>query len=132
VANDMILLREEQQAGVPNFSEDKRRAPIFVPTNSVIINRNTYHIPESLKINYIPPDYSFDTPYMQASVSYARGDGTITVESRCRLKRATIPKQGFDQVKQIRDELDKKSESYIIIQKKTSITPEAESWIKKQ
>ncbi len=54
VANDMVLLKEEQQGDVPDFSEDTRHYPIFVPTNSLIINRNTYHIPDSLKINFIP------------------------------------------------------------------------------
>ena len=50
VVNDMVLLREQDQGDVPDFSEDKRLYPIFVPTNSLIINRNTYHIPEGLKI----------------------------------------------------------------------------------
>ena len=65
VANDMVLLKEEQQGDVPNFSEDTRHYPIFVPTNSLIINRNTYHIPEGLKISFVPQDYNLETDFMQ-------------------------------------------------------------------
>jgi hypothetical protein len=132
VANDMVLLREEQQGGIPNFLESTRRYPIFVPTNSLIINCNTYHIPEGLKINFIPPDYDLKTDFMEASVKYTKGDGTVLVESAYQLKRITIPKQGFADVKKFRDELDKKSELYIILQKKSNVAPETETWIKKQ
>jgi ATP-dependent DNA helicase PIF1 len=131
-ANDMILLREEQQADVPNFSEDKRRYPIYVPTNSLIVNRNTYHIPEGLKIKFIPSDYNLNTGFMRASVKYTKGDGTITVASEYGLKRASIPRQGFEDVKKFREELAKKNDLYIVLQKKTNIAPEAESWIKNQ
>ena len=118
VANDMVLLREEQQGDVPDFSENKRHYPIFIPTNSLIINRNTYHIPEGLKINFIPPDYNLTTDFMQVSTKYTKGDGTITVESIYHLKRATIPVQGYADVKKFRDELDKKNELYIVLKKK--------------
>ena len=126
----MVLLREEQQGDVPDFSEDKRHYPIFVPTNSLIISRNTYHIPDSLKINFIPPDYNLETGFMQVSTKYTKGDGTITVESIYHLKRAFIPVQGYADVKKFRDELNKKYELYIVLKKKSNLAPEAESWIK--
>jgi ATP-dependent DNA helicase PIF1 len=132
MANDMILLREEAQGNVPDFSEDKRHYPIFVPTNSLIINRNTYHIPEGLKINFIPKDYNLTTGFMQVSTKYSKGDGTITVESIYHLKRATIPPQGFASVKEFHDALDGKNEMYIVLKKKTNVAPEAETWIKNQ
>ena len=132
VANDMVLLKEEQQGDVPNFSESTRHYPIFLPTNSLIINRNTYHIPEGLKINFVPPDYNLKTDFMQATVKYIKGDGTITVESVYHLNRATIPKQGFGEVKKFRDELDKKNALYIVLKKKTNAAPETETWIKNQ
>ena len=56
LANDMILVRETQQGDVPDFAEDKRRYPIFVPTNSLIKNRNTYHIPDGLKVDFVPAE----------------------------------------------------------------------------
>ncbi len=132
VANDMVLLKEEQQGDVPDFSEGTRRFPIFVPTNSLIINRNTYHIPESLKINFVPQDYSLETAFMQATTKYIKGDGRITVESVYHLKRALIPAQGFADVKEFRDELDKKNGLYIVLKKKTNVAPQAETWIKNQ
>lgn len=132
VANDMLLLKEESQEDVPDFSERTRHFPIFVPTNSLIINRNTYHIPESMKISFVPQDYHLTTNFMQISTAYTKGDGTITVESIYHLKRAFIPVQGFTDVKKFRDELDKKNELYIVLKKKTNVTPQAETWIKKQ
>ena len=98
----------------------------------MIINRNTYHIPEGLKISFVPQDYSLATSFMQVSTKYTKGDGTITVESVYRLKRATIPVQGFADTKKFRDELDKKNELYIILKKKSNIGPETETWIKNQ
>jgi hypothetical protein len=130
VANDMVLLREGQQEGVPDFSEDKRHYSIFLPTNSLIINRNTYHIPEDLKIIFVPSDYDLESDFMQADVKYTKGDGSITVESTYRLKRAAIPRQGFAGVKKFRDELEKKSEQYIVLKKKSNVAPETENWIK--
>jgi len=132
VANDMVLLKEEQPGDVPNFSEDKRHYPIFLPTNSLIINRNTYHIPEGLKINFVPPDYDLRSDFMEASVKYTKDDGTITVESIYHLKRATIPRQGFADVKKFREELDKKNDMYIVLKKLSNVGPETESWIKNQ
>jgi hypothetical protein len=132
VVNDMVLLREEQQGDVPNFSESKRHYPIFVPTNSLIINRNTYHIPDSLKVNFVPPDYDLKTDFMQVSVKYSRGDGTITTESIYRLKRSSVPMQAFEEVKKFREDLNKKNELYIVLQKKSNVAPDTENWVKSQ
>jgi hypothetical protein len=98
----------------------------------LIINRNTYHIPEGLKINFVPPDYDLRSDFMEASVKYTKDDGTITVESIYHLKRATIPRQGFADVKKFREELDKKNDMYIVLKKLSNVGPETESWIKNQ
>ncbi len=118
VANDMILLKEEPQGDIPDFSEDNRSYPIFIPTNSLIISRNTYHIPNSLEISFVPRDFSLATDFMQVTSKYTRGDGTITVENIYHLKRAAIPVQGYAGVKNFSDELAKKNEQYIILKKK--------------
>ena len=132
MANDMVLLREEQQGGMPDFSEDKRRYPVFLPTNSMVINHNTYHIPDGLKINFVPQDFSLKTDFMEASVKYTRGEGTIRVDSIYHLKRVHIPKHSFAQLKAIREALDKKDDLYIILKKNSNITQEAQTWLQKQ
>lgn len=132
VANDMVLLKEEQQGNIPDFSEDTRHYPIFIPTNSLIINRNTYHVPESLKISFVPQNYGLGSDFIQATTKYIKGDGTITVESTYHLKRVSIPVQEFADVKKFSEELDKKNDMYIVLKKKTNIAPEAETWIKNQ
>ena len=128
----MVLLKEQDQGDVPDFSESTRHYPIFVPADSLIINRNTYHVPGNLKVNFVPPDYDLATDFMRVSTKYTKGDGTITVERVYHLKRATIPVQGYPQVKKFRDELQKKTELYIILKKLTNVAPETEAWIKKQ
>jgi ATP-dependent DNA helicase PIF1 len=130
VANDMVLLREQQQDNVPDFSVDKRPYPVFIPTNSLIINRNTYHIPDTMKINYVPPDYDLASDFMRVAVRYIKGDGTITVESAYHLKRASVPVQGFEDIKKFRDALNKKGELYIVLKKKAGMAPETEGWLK--
>ena len=60
---------------------------------------------------------------MQATIKYSKGDGTVTVESIYHLKRATIPRQGFADVKKYRDELDKRTELYIVLKKITNVAP---------
>jgi hypothetical protein len=117
-ANDMVLLKEEQQGEVPDFSQDSRAYPVFIPINSLIINRNTYHIPESLKADFVPQDYSLSTSFMQASVKYTKGDGSITVGSEYHLKRGLIAAQNLGDVKRFRDELDKKGRIYIVLKKR--------------
>lgn len=130
VANDMLLLREQQQADAPDFAEDKRHYPIFIPTNSLIINRNVYHIPGGLKINFIPSGYDLETGFMHANVKYTKGNGTITVESVYHLKRSIIPKQEFADIKRFRDQLNRWNDLFIVLQKKTNLAPEAQQWIR--
>jgi hypothetical protein len=132
VVNDMLLLKEEQQGDVPDFSEDTRHYPVLVPANSLIINRNTYHIPDSLKINFVPQDFNLSAGFMQVSTKYTKGDGAITVESIYHLKRASIPLQGFPDVKKVREELDAKNDLYIVLKRLSNASPETENWIKSQ
>jgi len=132
MANDMMLLREQDQGDVPDFAEDKRHYPIFVPTNSLIINHNTYRIPEGFKIGFVPPNYDFETSFMHVSTKYTRGDGSITVESVYHLKRVTIPVQGFADVKEFRAKLDQKNQLYIVLKKKSNASSATENWIKNQ
>ena len=40
--------------------------------------------------------------------------------------------QGYADVKTMRDELDGKYDLYIVLKKKSSLAPEAETWIKNQ
>jgi hypothetical protein len=132
VANDMLLLREDDPGNVPDFKEDQRHYQVFVPTNSLIINRNTYHLSNGLKINAIPSDYDLSSGFMRAVVKYSKGDGTVTVERDYHLKRATIPPQGFADIKKFREELEQKNQMYIILKRKTSLPPETQNWIQKQ
>ena len=85
-----------------------------------------------MKINFVPPDYDLNTDFMEVSVKYTRGDGTITVESSYRLKRAAIPVQGYAELKKFREDMDKKNDLYIVLKKKTNLAPQAETWIKGQ
>jgi ATP-dependent DNA helicase PIF1 len=132
VVNDMVLVRETEQGDVPDFSEEKRRYPIFVPTNSLIRNHNMYHIPEGLKLEFVPSDYDLEMNFMQVSTKYTRGDNTVTQESTYRLKRATIPTHAYPQVKKLRDELNKKNQEYIVLRKKSNLAPEAKTWLRAQ
>ncbi|MDE2027609.1 MAG: DUF3857 domain-containing protein [Candidatus Omnitrophica bacterium] len=130
VVNDMVLIREQDQGSLPDFHEDSRRYPIFLPTNSLIVNRNTYHVPDSLKISYIPPDFNVSTNFIHASVRYTKGEGTVTVESRYHLKRDLISPQGFAEVRKLREQLADNSRMYIVLKKKTGVPKAAEDWIK--
>ncbi len=132
LANDMILVREAQQGDVPDFAEDKRHYPIFVPTNSLIKNSNTYHIANGLKVDFVPADYDLQTNFMQVTTKYTQGDNTVTVESIYRLKRAVLPAQAYAEVKKFRDELDKKSQQYIVLKKKSNLAPETKTWVRTQ
>ncbi|MBF0511492.1 MAG: DUF3857 domain-containing protein [Candidatus Omnitrophica bacterium] len=132
VANDMILLREQDQGNVPDFSESTRQYSIFIPSNSMVINRNTYHIPDTLTLGSVPEDYHLETSFMAVSTKYTKGVDTITVESIYHLKRTTILLNSFADVRKFRNELDTKSQQYIILKKKTNISQQAQTWIKNQ
>ncbi|MDE2214251.1 MAG: DUF3857 domain-containing protein [Candidatus Omnitrophica bacterium] len=129
--NDMLLLREQDQGDVPDFELNApRHYPIFVPTNSQIIDRITYHVPADLKISYVPPGYDLASAFMTASAKYTKGDGTITVEKIYRIKRALIPPAGFADVEKFCQELAKNNGMYIVLRRKSGVSPETESWLK--
>ena len=69
---------------------------------------------------------------MEVSTKYTKGDGTITVESTYRLKRATVPEQGFLDVKKLREELEQKNGLYIILKRSSNLGQDAQDWIKGQ
>jgi hypothetical protein len=130
-ANDMVLLKEQDEGDVPHFGDAGRRYPVFVPTNSVIINRNIYHVPDSLKIDFVPPDFTLSTGFMQVSIKYTKVDDTVTVESAYHIKRTLIPVQGLPDIQRFRQELDKNAQLYIILRKKSKVSTETKNWIQK-
>ncbi len=132
VANDMVLVKEQQQGNVPDFSQKRRRYPIFVPTHSLIINRNTYHFPDTLKLNFMPKDYNLSSGFMQISARYTKGNGAVTVESIYHMKRATVPLQGWPGVQKFQNELEQRNKLYLVLRKKSDVGFDAEHWIQNQ
>src|SRR5262249_10187310 len=103
--------------------------PIFIPNNSVIINRNTYHVPDSLKINFVPMDFNLENSFVKATVKYTKVDNTVTVESAYHLKRATVPAVGFEDVKKFREELEQKNQLYIVLKRRSNVSSDTQHWI---
>ncbi len=132
VVNDMILLKEEQQGDVPDFASASRKFPIFIPGNSLIKNRNTYHFSSTFKVDFIPQDFDLEVDFIAISSKYEKADQSVSVDSQYRMKRAIVSPDKYDVIKRFRAELYKKNDQYIVLKKKANIAPEAKEWIKKQ
>jgi len=130
--NDMILIKEEDQSDMPDFSDKQRQYPVFVPNNSVIKNSNTYHVPEGFKINFVPSNYSLSGDLMEMTTNYSQKDNLIEIDSTYRIKRCSVPVERYPQLRDFRMELSKKTDQYIILKKSSDISPEAKDWVKKQ
>ena len=130
--NDMILIKEENQFDVPNFSEDRRMFPIFVANNSLIKNINTYHVPEGFKVNFIPPSYSLSIDLMDVQANYQNKENSVEIVSSYRTKRCSMPAERYGQVKDFRKDLFKKNDQYIILKKSFDINPQAKDRINGQ
>jgi len=132
VVNDMILLKEAEQANIPDFSAQERKYPIFVPANSLIRNTNTYHVPDGYKIDFVPQDFKMSIDFVDVSANYdAKGD-SVTVNTVYRMKRALIPAQRYPEIRDFRKELSKKSDQYIILRQRSHASSQAKEWFKKQ
>jgi|GEM_PF-207834 len=132
VANDMILLKESDQSDVPDFAEQKRVYPIFVASNTLVKNTNTYHVPEGYQVNFVPQDYQLGVDFMDVSADYRKDGQTVVVNSLTRMKRARVAPQRYGEVKALRNELYKKNDQYIVLKAVSQVSPEAKDWIKKQ
>jgi len=132
VVNNMVLVKEEQQGSIPDFAEDTRKYPIYVPTNSSVLNRNIYHIPADLRILPLPQDYHLSSDFMEVNVKFSKVNDTVTVDSNYQLKHAIIPLQGLPGVKKFREDLSKKSMQYIVLMNKSNASSETKGWIRKQ
>jgi hypothetical protein len=132
IVNDMILIKEESQADLPDFVSETRRHIIFLPNNSLIKNTNTYHIPEGFKMGSMPASFSLSIDLMDASVTYQQKENTVQVDTAYATKRCSIPLDRYNQVRDFRKELDKKDNQYVVLKKTSDLSPEAKDFIKKQ
>ncbi len=132
IANDMILLKEADQSNLPEISDKPRIYPMFFTVNSVVNNVNEYHWPEEYDIESIPENYDLNTDFMQVAVTYTKRDKSVIVHSRYRTKRLLLEAKRYGEVKTFRDNLMAKNDLYVILKKKSNVSPEAKDWIKKQ
>lgn len=132
VVNNMVLLKEAPQANIPEFSEDKRQHPIFIPGNSIIKSTNIYHIPDGYHIDFLPQQYSLISEFMDILVDYTRGEKTATTNSTYHLKRSTIPAATYPNIKKFCDTLFQKNDQYIVLKQNSQLNPQAKEWIKNQ
>ncbi|MBI3314919.1 MAG: transglutaminase domain-containing protein, partial [Candidatus Omnitrophica bacterium] len=132
VANDMILLKEADQSDVSDFAGQKRVYPIFVASNTLVKNTNTYHVPEGYQVNFVPKDYQMGIDFMDVSADYRKDGQTVVVNTLTRMKRARVSPQRYGEVKAFRNELYKKNDQYIVLKAKSQVSPQAKDWVKKQ
>ncbi len=132
LVNDMILIKEEDQSNMPDFVQESRKNPIFLPNNSLIKNTNVYHLPEGFKISSLPSNYLLSIDLMDVAVNYQQKENTVIVDSSYSTKRYTIPVDHYNQVRDFRKELSKKNDQYIVLKKSSDISSEAKDYIKDQ
>ncbi len=127
IVNDMILIKEETQSDLPDFSAEKRDHPIFVSINSLIKNVNTYHIPDQFKVNFLPQSYTMSIDFMDVEVDYQNKENFIEITSNYHTKRCTIPAERYGQLKNFAKDLFKKNDQYIVLKKSSEPEPTGEA-----
>ncbi len=132
IVNDMILLKEADQSNMPEIPDTKRKSPIFFPTNSLIHNINIYHIPDGYAVDALPDAYDLTSDFMQVKAKYIKADQKVSVDVAYHTKRVTLTANRYDEVKKYRLELDRKSDKYLVLKRKSNVAPQAKDWIKKQ
>lgn len=132
VVNDMMLLKEAEQSSIPEFSAPQRKYPIFLPTNSLIDNLNTYKIPEGFKVDFMPTSYQIGIDFVEINAQYTAKADSVTVHNRYRLKRSMIPPAKYPEVKKFRTEVYKKNDQYIVLKQKSQASVQVKDWIKAQ
>ena len=95
-------------------------------------NTNVYHLPDGFKINTVPPDYSLSIDLMDVNVNYQQKDNVVQIDSAYATKRAMIPIERYNLVKEFRAALAKKSDQYIVFKKTSDISSEAKDFINKK
>lgn len=133
VVNDMILLKEADQSDVPDFAAVDRQYPVFLPTNSLIVNSNVYHVPEGYKIDFLPKDYNLRIDFAEVTGAYkVDQEGAISVDTEYRMQRAKVPAERYKEITDFREALFKKNDQYVVLKKKEQTSEQAKDWIKNQ
>ena len=118
VVNDMIILKEADQSDLPDFLAQNRQYPMFMPTNSLIQNTNVYHLPAGYAIDFLPPNYKLSVDFADINAEYVGADAMATVKTAYRFKRATVPANRYQEIKNFRADVYKKNDQYVVLRKK--------------
>lgn len=115
IVNNMLLLKEQQQNDLPMFEAEQRLYPIFFPTNSTINTTYVYHVPEGLKVDFVPKSYVLKFDFADITVDYVVVAKMVTMTSNYVIKRSTIDPKRYQEVKDFRNEIQKKNDQYIVL-----------------
>ncbi len=132
IVNNMILLKENDQQEIPEFAEIQRTYPIFTPSNTLMQDTNTYHVPDGFAVDSMPENYHLSIDFMEISADYRRDGEKVVTNRLLRIKRNKLPPQRYPEVRDFRRQIAQKSDKYIILKAKSQTTPEAKEWINKQ
>lgn len=87
------------------FTEAKRKNPIFNPINSLIEEVTTYRVPKGYSVYYMPPDLKIDNGFASVSRKYEKTADGIKVTEMTRFKRVQLPSTDYDKLKKFYDTL---------------------------
>ncbi len=119
VVNDMIIIKDDMDNRMQDFTEKERQFPIFMPNNMLMKTSASYVIPEGYYVDYTPPDYKIAVDFMELKKNLVKeGEHNLKVESTYSLKRGELPAQRYPEVKDFMKEFYKQTNQYIVLKKK--------------
>lgn len=120
VTDDMMIINIDGYSYRSSFVQKERTRPIFNPANYKGERFYTYHIPDNFEISHLPKDLDLDSGIMSYQRSYQVKDKEITVKEITRWKRAELPVEDYQEVKDFFNEIERKTTQRIMLKKSNS------------
>jgi len=117
ITDDMIIIDIAGYVRNSDFTEKKRKNPVFYPANSLTEDIMTYRIPQGFRISYVPKKLNLDIGFFSFSRQYEKKENEIIVTEIMRNKRMERPASDYSKIKTFFNELPQKTNQRIVLKK---------------
>jgi hypothetical protein len=120
IIDNMIIIDLNSYGRGDAFNKKERTYPIFYPFNSLEKTNVRYNIPKGFIVTHLPEDLILDNGIFSLKRTFKKGRGYIIMEEVEQTKRAELPKEQYQQLREFNDALPKKTAQRIVLTKKKS------------
>jgi hypothetical protein len=118
IIDNMIIIDISNFERDDAFNRKERSYPIFYPLNSLEKTRARYNIPKGFRVTHLPENLDLDNGIFSLKRTFKKGRGYIIMEQIEETKRAELPKEQYQQLREFNDALPKKTAQRIVLTRK--------------